>query len=188
MSALDQATKPFGFLFTRPTGTSKYDMACRLVFACFVLQSVHGVYDSITCYGVVGGINRALELCWRYISPEKPPAPRIFKRVDEDLEAISNMMAHRLDRQGDSFKRNFSLPTSGWSLEQVEAELEQLHNLDHTRWEDGRVSGTVYHGGSELLEMQTKAIGMFSVSNPIHPDCFPGIRKMEAEIVAMVGE
>lgn len=188
MSALDQATKPFGFLFTRPTGTSKYDMACRLVFACFVLQSVHGVYDSITCYSVVGGINRALDLCWRYISPEKPPAPRIFKRVDEDLEAISNMMAHRLDRQGDSFKRNFFLPTSGWSLEQVEAELEQLHNLDHTRWEDGRVSGTVYHGGSELLEMQTKAIGMFSVSNPIHPDCFPGIRKMEAEIVAMVGE
>jgi sphinganine-1-phosphate aldolase len=81
-----------------------------------------------------------------------------------------------------------SLPKEGWDFEKIEAELEELRNLDRTRWEDGRVSGAVYHGGSELLDMQTKAIGKFSVSNPIHPDVFPGVRKMEAEVVAMVCE
>jgi hypothetical protein len=27
---------------------------------------------------------------------------------------------------------------------------------------------------------------MFAVANPLHPGVFPGVRKMEAEIVAMV--
>ncbi|OKP09942.1 Sphingosine-1-phosphate lyase [Penicillium subrubescens] len=95
-------------------------------------------------------------------------------------------MAQKLAIQGPISKKNLSLPKEGWDLERIEAELEDLRNLDHTRWEDGRVSGAVYHGGSELLEMQTQAIGKFSVANPIHPDVFPGVRKMEAEIVAMI--
>lgn len=58
--------------------------------------------------------------------------------------------------------------------------------MEHASWEEGKVSGAVYHGGDELLNLQTEAYRMFSVSNPLHPDVFPGVRKMEAEIVAMV--
>ena len=58
--------------------------------------------------------------------------------------------------------------------------------MEHTRWEDGLVSGAVYHGGSDLIKLQAEAFEKFSVANPIHPDVFPGVRKMEAEIVAMV--
>ena len=48
------------------------------------------------------------------------------------------------------------------------------------------VSGAVYHGGNDLIDLQVEAWKKFSVSNPIHPDVFPGVRKMEAEVVAMV--
>lgn len=58
--------------------------------------------------------------------------------------------------------------------------------MEHAKWEEGRVSGAVYHGGEDLSKLQTEAIGSFAVSNPLHPDVFPGIRKMESEIVAMV--
>jgi sphinganine-1-phosphate aldolase len=68
----------------------------------------------------------------------------------------------------------------------VREELKKLSEMKHTRWEDGRVSGAVYHGGEELGALQTEAFGLFAVSNPIHPDVFPAVRKMEAEIVAMV--
>lgn len=34
--------------------------------------------------------------------------------------------------------------------------------------------------------MTSEAYSMFSLSNPLHPDVFPGVRKMEAECVAMV--
>lgn len=67
-------------------------------------------------------------------------------------------------------------------------ELGRLDSMKRTRWEDGRVSGAVYHGGDELLDIQSNAFRRFGVSNPIHPDVFPGVRKMEAEIVAMVSQ
>ncbi|KAL2858264.1 pyridoxal phosphate-dependent transferase [Aspergillus pseudodeflectus] len=174
MSSLNQTAKFFSFLRSQPVGT-KYDIASRLVCTFFLLRIVHNVFDNITSC-----------VCRGWISRKKSPAPRIFKRVDKDLESISNMMEQKLTRHGDTAEKNLRLPKDGWSFEEIEAKLEELQNLDRTRWEDGRVSGTVYHGGNELLEMQTKAIGKFSVSNPIHPDVFPGVRKMEAEIVAMI--
>ena len=79
-----------------------------------------------------------------------------------------------------------ALPAEGWSNDRVIEELGKLSDMEHARWEDGKVSGTVYNGKGELLELQTEAFGKFAVSNPIHPDVFPGVRKMEAEIVAMV--
>ena len=82
--------------------------------------------------------------------------------------------------------RYLTLPKEGWTDEQVKAELDRLSQMEHVRWEDGFVSGTVYHGGKELLDIQMEAIRKFAASNPIHPDCFPSVRKMEAEIVAMV--
>jgi sphinganine-1-phosphate aldolase len=53
-------------------------------------------------------------------------------------------------------------------------------------WKGGRISGAVYHGGQELSDVLAEAIRMFMVSNPLHPDVFPGVRKMEAEVVSMV--
>lgn len=88
--------------------------------------------------------------------------------------------------QGPGTNRFLTLPKEGWTEQQVRAELERLDEIKHTRWEDGRVSGAVYHGGNELVKVQSEAFERFMVANPIHPDVFPGVRKMEAEIVAMV--
>ena len=40
-------------------------------------------------------------------------------------------------------------------------------------------------GGDELQKVIVSAFERYSVSNPLHPDVFPAIRKMDAEIVAM---
>lgn len=93
-------------------------------------------------------------------------------------------LSSKLVPQGQT--RYLTLPKDGLSYDIVRTELETLANMDHTRWEDGFVSGTVYHGGDELLKLQTEAFGKFTVANPIHPDVFPGVRKMEAEVVSMV--
>lgn len=36
-----------------------------------------------------------------------------------------------------------------------------------------------------MTEIINEAMARFTVSNPLHPDVFPGVRKMEAEIVSM---
>lgn len=40
-------------------------------------------------------------------------------------------------------------------------------------------------GGDELTKIIVAAYSRYCVSNPLHPEVFPAVRKMEAEIVAM---
>ena len=49
----------------------------------------------------------------------------------------------------------------------------------------GTQSGTVYNGNPKLTELMTEVYGLAAWTNPLHPDSFPGVRKMEAEIVKM---
>ena len=53
-------------------------------------------------------------------------------------------------------------------------------------WKNGMVSGTVYTNNINLNNLMLKIYPFFARSNPLHPDIFPGIRKMEAEIIRMV--
>lgn len=111
-------------------------------------------------------------------------APGVRTKVQAQLrEALDGMEKKLAPPTG---TRYLTLPKEGLSEDTVRTELEALANMDHTRWEDGFVSGAVYHGGDSLIKLQTEAFGKFTVANPIHPDVFPGVRKMEAEVVSMV--
>lgn len=105
---------------------------------------------------------------------------KVQKQVNESIAQMSSKLIAQTDT------RYLTLPKEGLTADTVRAELEMLANLDHTRWEDGFVSGAVYHGEETLIGLQTEAFGKFTVANPIHPDVFPGVRKMEAEVVSMV--
>ncbi|TKX20526.1 sphingosine-1-phosphate lyase [Elsinoe australis] len=112
--------------------------------------------------------------------------PGIRTRVDAQIRSAIYGLEQKLLPNEPGTAHYTALPAEGWSAEQVKAELQKLGEMKHTRWEDGRVSGAVYHGGKELCELQTDAFNRFGVANPIHPDVFPAVRKMEAEVVAMV--
>lgn len=105
---------------------------------------------------------------------------KVRQQVSEALSKIEGKLVPT------GITRHTALPTKGLTHDEVRRQLEALAELDHTRWEDGRVSGAVYHGEDELMQLQTLAFGKFTVANPIHPDVFPGVRQMEAEVVAMV--
>ncbi len=40
-------------------------------------------------------------------------------------------------------------------------------------------------GGDDLTKVLVSAFERYAVSNPLHPDIFPAVRKMEAEIVSI---
>ncbi len=113
-------------------------------------------------------------------------APWVRAKVQKDLAAAIVKMEAKMVPQGPGVSRHLTLPKEGWTDEQVTAELDKLRDMDHTKWEDGYVSGAVYSGDERLSRLQTQAYGKFAVANPLHPDVFPGVRKMEAESVAMV--
>ncbi|CAM9576987.1 unnamed protein product, partial [Discosporangium mesarthrocarpum] len=63
--------------------------------------------------------------------------------------------------------------------------MRALAMQDRTKWESGKASGAVYHGGVEHTSLLGKAYSLFSHSNPLHPDIWPSALKFESEVVSM---
>jgi sphinganine-1-phosphate aldolase len=95
------------------------------------------------------------------------------------------------------------IPEHGRGKEWLEKELEGMKKLGEGV-EGDKISGAIYHvrvakedvtlesarsdviqGGDELNEIIMKAMSTFLLSNPLHPDVFPGVRKMESEVVSI---
>jgi sphinganine-1-phosphate aldolase len=79
-----------------------------------------------------------------------------------------------------------TIPATGKSDAEINEALIKLSNVKHSDYEAGKVSGAVYHGGADLIHTQTNAFKIFAFANQLHPDVFPGVRKIEAEVVSMV--
>ena len=149
-----------------------------------MLRIVRRSFWKLRGRGLLGTIAEAYHGARRVLYGYFLRAPGVRSQVRRQVtEALSKMEAKMVPADGE---RHLALPKEGWADDALRAELARLANMDHTRWEDGYVSGAVYHGEDDLLALQTEAYGKFTVANPIHPDVFPGVRKMEAEVVAMV--
>ncbi|EUC48534.1 hypothetical protein COCMIDRAFT_34016 [Bipolaris oryzae ATCC 44560] len=162
------------------------DVLRNIVFLFFVLRWSRITFYQLKGRGIFGSATDAYVSIRRYLYGVFLRLPGVREKVQEQVSESIMGLERKLVPSGPGVQRLTSLPAEGWSEDEVRAKLDELANMDHTRWEDGRVSGAVYHGGEDLIRLQTEAFGKFTVSNPIHPDVFPGVRKMEAEIVAMV--
>lgn len=52
-------------------------------------------------------------------------------------------------------------------------------------WREVAISGAVYNAGEDITKLIGEIYSRFAWSNPLHPDLFPSVRLMEAEIIAM---
>uniref|UniRef100_A0A8C2JR96 sphinganine-1-phosphate aldolase n=1 Tax=Cyprinus carpio TaxID=7962 RepID=A0A8C2JR96_CYPCA len=77
------------------------------------------------------------------------------------------------------------LPVQGLTHKQLLDKIREYETLSEVDWAKGKVSGAVYWGDEKLTDLLVKVYGEFAWSNPLHPDLFPGVRKMEAEVVRM---
>lgn len=82
-------------------------------------------------------------------------------------------------------RSNYELPEEGVPSEEVLSLLSDWASKEKDIWSQGKASGAIYHGGDELTSVLTKAYSLFALTNPLHPDLFPYVRKMEAESVRM---
>jgi len=162
------------------------DVFRNLLLALFILRLTRKTLLQFRGYGVLGSLQKLYKDTYRRLYALFLRLPFVQSKVRSDVAKAICELEAKLVLSGPGVTSYTSLPASGWTPEQVRAELEKLAEMKHTRWEDGRVSGAVYHGGDEVLDLQAEAFRKFGVSNPIHPDVFPGVRKMEAEVVAMV--
>lgn len=115
---------------------------------------------------------------------------RILKLLPGASSKIEQEQAKIVQQMKDKFIHDIGgpvlreLPAKGMAAPDVLSAL-QAWSSKETQWQNGKVSGTVYHGGSDLSQIIVKAIEMYLLTNPLHVDVFPSVRKMEAEVVSM---
>lgn len=108
--------------------------------------------------------------------------PIVVREVDKGI----NVIERDLLINSSSVKDFAALPDEGLSEEGTMEELDRLQGLARpAKWEDGKISGAVYHGGQDLIHLQSLAFEKYCVANQLHPNVFPGVRKMESEVVSM---
>ncbi|KAL2083235.1 hypothetical protein ACEWY4_021008 [Coilia grayii] len=105
---------------------------------------------------------------------------QLNKALDDMSESLCTL------KEGMSYTK--TLPTQGLTHEQVLQRVREYQSLNDVDWENGNVSGAVYWGDETLTKLLVQVYGDFAWSNPLHPDIFPGVRKMEAEVVRMTCE
>jgi sphinganine-1-phosphate aldolase len=158
----------------------------NVIFILFLLRWTKKSYYVLRGHGIIGTLSLVYSRLYKAIYKLLLRAPGVRSQVDKQVATAITDIENKIAPQGPGVTRYLTIPKEPWTPEQLKAELAQLAEMKRTRWEDGKVSGAVYHGGEELLHLQAMAMETFGVANPIHPDVFPGVRKMEAEVVAMV--
>lgn len=113
--------------------------------------------------------------------------PSSRRQVESELSTLRASLSAKLAPPYPQLRRDVVLPAAGLSRSELSEELGKLVLLGQkdgkTDWAEGRVSGAVYHDVQEVDEIANEAYRLFSISNPLHPDVFPAVRKMEAEVV-----
>ncbi|CCK73017.1 sphinganine-1-phosphate aldolase DPL1 KNAG_0M01640 [Huiozyma naganishii CBS 8797] len=166
--------------------TPWYFMLRDYLFITFVFRVLVTVYHTLVWYGIRGSLLNVWRAASRRVFQWLLNSPVLRSRVEKEVSKSKKMIERELIKDDERISDFPELPEEGLSSDVILEELDRLKTfLPHSKWEDGKVSGAVYHGGSDLIHLQSQAFEKYCVANQLHPDVFPAVRKMEAEVVAM---
>ncbi|XP_058061230.1 sphingosine-1-phosphate lyase [Anopheles bellator] len=108
--------------------------------------------------------------------------PAVRRKVEAETAKINDSFVKDISQSGNYYTE---LPYDGLGPEEILTKVDDYLELGHYRWKEGFLSGAVYYYDPKLIELVTSVYGKASYTNPLHPDVFPGVCKMEAEVVRM---
>lgn len=103
------------------------------------------------------------------------------KKINTAIEDI------RQEFRVENIEVNRYLPENGLNIDEIQRIQYDYKNLRKFKFNEGFVSGTVYSCHSpDYLKLTIETVKEFLYTNPLHPDVFPDIKIMEAEVVSMI--
>ncbi|KAJ3348747.1 hypothetical protein GGF32_006029 [Allomyces javanicus] len=170
-------------------GPAPVQVTKNVLLVLFIIKLLRLSYRSLVFRGVGGSVRHLLWFISKsFVSTLRalpsPAAGMINAEIEKTLASMEKSLAPP-PKAGEPGPY-LALPDAPLSHAALRAELERYKAMGSIDYKKGQISGAVYHGGDELSALITEAYGLFSSTNPLHPDVFPGVRKMEAEIVQMV--
>nr|CAD7461085.1 unnamed protein product [Timema tahoe] len=111
--------------------------------------------------------------------------PAIARRIDSELDKINETFEKEVINRNQGNPYITTIPDKGKSHTEIVELVKQYLKFGDFKWEEGYVSGAVYYFNTDLIKLLTDVYTLASYTNPLHPDIFPGVCKMEAEVVRM---
>ncbi len=122
----------------------------------------------------------------RWVEKRLKKIPKFRAMIEAEDEKLRETLDHSLKPYREVFSRNFEIPKEGISKDQILSDMKKMNELETPRWQQGYVSGGIYHGDPSHIDFLNEVYTLHSQSNPLHSDLFPSATKFEAEIVSMV--
>ena len=111
--------------------------------------------------------------------------PLIKSKIQNEKNKIHSEIKNDLNKSLIDLEIYNKIPENSQSESDIVILLDKYKNMGKFNAKDGRISGTVYTNSEQINNFMEKIFLKFYRSNPLHPDIFPGVRKMEAEIIQM---
>ncbi len=111
--------------------------------------------------------------------------PKIEKEVQDEIAKSVQKISQELKEPVNNYISYHQLPKEGKSTHCIKLHMEEMEQVGNFNCKQGSASGTVYSNNPDLHKLWIDVFPIFSRSNPLHPDLFPGLRKMEQDVVRM---
>jgi sphinganine-1-phosphate aldolase len=112
--------------------------------------------------------------------------PWVQREIEKEIAKARVSIEKTIHKDDGDREYYLTLPENGFTTSELMAELKDYSEMGDVDWKHGAVSGAVYSPNDDVLPVLSEAFRRFVLSNPLHPDIFPGVRKMEAEVVRML--
>lgn len=169
-------------MYATPTLTLTLTKILKDLLGLFICLTILRLMDKIRSYNILNlkddimssgyHLIRNLSIVKNILQKEQT---KLEAEFDKDLKSRSRILG----------TLNTKLPKKGLKHEEILALMNDCTKGENVKWEEGRISGAVYHGRHEHIELLNKAFGLYSISNPLHPDIWPSVMKFESEIIRM---
>ena len=114
--------------------------------------------------------------------------PGVQKMMEKEYKAMLADMEKSLHPYDELAPPVSAMPEQGQSAADVLALMARVHEAESERWQNGFVSGTVYHGDPEHVAFINEVYALHSQVNSMHTDLWPSAVKYDAEVVAMTAD
>lgn len=111
--------------------------------------------------------------------------------VESSLDSMTQKMVDKgefeasLNKEANRTIYN-ELPTKGLGPTATLQVLEPYSKAENGKWAQGKLSGTVYHGGdAEHTDLMNQSFAAYTWSNPLHIGYWPKLNQCGAEVIAM---
>lgn len=114
--------------------------------------------------------------------------PWVRQRIAAELAKVEGQFMDDIQKGAKGIEWFTELPLAAMSQQEILSKVDEYLTLGNYKWRDGKVSGAVYNFDDDLIALVTQVYGKTSYTNPLHADLFPGICKMESEVVRMTAD